>query len=71
MTTKQKPENEEDDELTAGIPARLYRNDHDKLKQLEAAGLNMSSVIRRCVNTALPGVVAEIAAELARTAKKP
>lgn len=46
--------------LSSAIPARLYNSDAAKLREYEKRGLNISDIIRRCVNKALPDVVKEI-----------
>lgn len=56
--------------LSTGIPTRLYQADHERLKDLEKIGLNMSLIIRKCVQRALPEVAAEIVSGITRSVKK-
>lgn len=57
--------------LSTAIPARLFETDAGKLREYEKKGLNMSLLIRRCVQRALPDVVREIREELGKGENQP
>lgn len=62
MTKKKvgKPQIAETKRLSRSVPARLYPHDLERLLDYEKVGLNMSDIIRRCVNRSLDDVVSEI-----------